>query len=99
MYCCAGTRRLRNPPCRRPDSRSKRMANKMTFLLAPVAAAVLAACAVGPNYHAPETRTAERFDGIETTYSTDAQKSEPAIAGFWRTFADPTLERLVDEAL
>src|SRR4051812_21052883 len=75
------------------------MADKMKFLLAPIAAAVLSACAVGPNYHAPETRAAEKFDGIEATYSTDAQQSGQAIGGFWRTFADPTLDRLVDEAL
>ena len=75
------------------------MANKLKFLLAPVAAAVLSACAVGPNYHAPETKPAEKFDGIEAPYSIDAQKSEQAVGGFWRTFADPELERLVDEAL
>ena len=38
---------------------------KFRFLLAPVAAAVLAACAVGPNYHAPETKAAEKFDSVE----------------------------------
>ena len=27
---------------------------KLKFMLAPIVAAVLAACAVGPNYHAPE---------------------------------------------
>src|SRR3954453_8045732 len=75
------------------------MADKMKFLLAPIAAAVLSACAVGPNYHAPETRAAEKFDGIEATYSTDARQSGQAIGGFWRPFADPTLDRLVDEAL
>ena len=75
------------------------MANKLKFLLAPVAAAVLSACAVGPNYHAPETKPAEKFDGIEAPYSIDAQKSEQAVGGFWRTFADPELEQLVDEAL
>jgi len=36
------------------------------FMLAPLAAAVLSACAVGPNYHAPETPSAEKFDGIES---------------------------------
>ena len=43
---------------------------KFKFLLAPIAAAVLAACAVGPNYHAPETQAAEKFDNVEATYST-----------------------------
>ena len=44
---------------------------KTRFLLAPLAAAVLAACAVGPNYHAPETKAAEKFDSLESTYSAD----------------------------
>jgi outer membrane protein, multidrug efflux system len=67
---------------------------KLRFLLAPLAAAVLAACAVGPNYHAPETKAAEKFDSLETTYST-----EQAVAHFWRTFADAELDKLVAEAL
>jgi multidrug efflux system outer membrane protein len=63
-------------------------------LLAPIAAAVLAACAVGPNYHAPETKAAEKFDGLEATYS-----AQPGSANFWQAFADATLDRLVNEAL
>ena len=56
------------------------MSDKMKFLLAPLAAAVLAACAVGPNYHAPETRAAEKFDGAEATYSTDPAASEKTLS-------------------
>jgi len=67
---------------------------KFKFMLAPIAAAVLSACAVGPNYHAPETKSADKFDGIEATYSTNE-----ATADFWQTFDDQTLDRLVDEAL
>ena len=61
------------------------------FLLAPIAAAVLAACAVGPNYHAPETKAAEKFDGIEPTYSTEPLSSEGGTAAFWQSFADSEL--------
>ena len=69
---------------------------KTRFLLAPIAAAVplLAACAVGPNYHAPETKAAEKFDNLEATYST-----EQGVAQFWQTFADAELDKLVNEAL
>ena len=70
------------------------MLKQMKFLLAPVAAAVLTACAVGPNYHAPETKAADKFDGIEATYST-----QEAVAKFWQNFDDQTLDRLVDQAL
>jgi multidrug efflux system outer membrane protein len=67
---------------------------KTRFLLAPIAAAVLSACAVGPNYHEPETKAAEKFDNLETTYSADQGKGE-----FWQTFADTELDKLVNEAL
>jgi multidrug efflux system outer membrane protein len=63
------------------------------FMLAPLAAAVLSACAVGPNYHAPETKAADKFDGVEATYST-----QEGVANFWDNFDDTTLRRLVDEA-
>jgi multidrug efflux system outer membrane protein len=64
------------------------------LLLAPFTAAMLVACAVGPNYHAPETKAAEKFDHIEATYST-----EQGTAQFWHTFADPELDKLVTDAL
>jgi outer membrane protein, multidrug efflux system len=71
------------------------MRKPLQFLLAPLASAILAACAVGPNYQAPETPAAQKFDGLEaTTYSTDTTPTE-----FWRGFEDPVLERLVEEAL
>jgi len=69
--------------------------SKVRFLLAPVAAAVLAACAVGPNYHQPDTKVADKFDGAEAT----AFSVEPNKADFWQTFDDATLTRLVDESL
>jgi len=64
------------------------------FLLAPLAAAVLAACAVGPNYQPPETKAAEKFDQLEATYSADQGNAQ-----FWQTFADSELDKLVNEAL
>jgi multidrug efflux system outer membrane protein len=59
-----------------------------------MAAAMLSACAVGPNYHAPDTKPAEKFDSLEATYST-----EQGVAQFWQTFADSELDKLVNEAL
>jgi multidrug efflux system outer membrane protein len=67
---------------------------KFQFLLAPLAAAVLAACAVGPNYHAPETKAAEKFDNMEPNFSTGQ-----GTAAFWHNFADPELDKLVTDAL
>ena len=67
---------------------------KFKFLLAPIAAAVLAACAVGPDYHAPETKAAEKFDNMEPNYSTGQ-----GTAAFWHTFSDSELDKLVTDAL
>src|SRR5688572_22142627 len=68
---------------------------KFKFLLAPLAAAVLAACAVGPDYEAPETKVAEAFGSAQgATYT-----SEQGVARFWETFNDPTLDQLIKLSL
>jgi multidrug efflux system outer membrane protein len=65
-----------------------------------VAATLLAACAVGPNYHAPETKVADRFDNAETTtYSTDGTAADSGVAAFWTGFHDAGLDKLVKDAL
>ena len=69
--------------------------SKVRFLLAPIAAAVLAACAVGPDYHQPDTKVADKFEGAEPTSFSNA----PNVADFWQTFDDATLTRLVNESL
>jgi multidrug efflux system outer membrane protein len=66
---------------------------KFTYLLAPLAASILAACAVGPNYHEPESQVAGKFDNVTATYSTGQ-----AVGKFWQSFDDATLAKLVDEA-
>src|SRR5262245_36407602 len=63
------------------------------FILTPLAAAILSACAVGPDYKAPETKTAPAFDGNGTPYS-----AEQGVSTFWKTFDDAQLNQLVDEA-
>ena len=68
---------------------------KVRFLLAPIAAAVLSACAVGPNYHRPETKVAQQFAGTENPGFT----TETSVADFWQKFDDATLNRLVNESL
>ncbi len=55
---------------------------------------ILGACAVGPNYHAPQTKTAGQFDNLAPTYS-----NEGNVAAFWQNFHDATLEKLVADAL
>ncbi|MEO8065167.1 MAG: efflux transporter outer membrane subunit [Pseudomonadota bacterium] len=68
---------------------------KARLWLAPIAAAVMAACAVGPDYHRPEAKVAASFAGAETPAFTN----EAGAAEFWQTFDDATLTRLVNESL
>ncbi|HVW70430.1 MAG TPA: efflux transporter outer membrane subunit [Steroidobacteraceae bacterium] len=61
-----------------------------------VSAAVLAGCAVGPNYKKPDTPVTRQFAGAEVnTYST----AEQAQTQFWTQFGDDTLNQLVSDAL
>jgi outer membrane protein, multidrug efflux system len=60
-----------------------------------LAAAILAGCAVGPNYHRPATPVDGQF----------ANAGEPGLAAgetvdqYWTGFADPLLNSLVEDAL
>jgi len=59
-------------------------------------AAVLAGCAVGPNYKRPDTPVAQQFAGAETSaYSTG---QDPQVE-FWKQFEDETLNQLVSDSL
>lgn len=67
----------------------------MTRLLVLGLTALLAACAVGPNYRQPETKLAPQFAGAQAgPYSGDE-----AQAAFWTQFHDDTLNRLVADSL
>jgi multidrug efflux system outer membrane protein len=57
--------------------------------------ALLAGCAVGPNYHKPETKVAPTYTSAEPAVYT----SEQAQAQFWKQFNDDTLNKLVDDSL
>src|SRR5215469_17979466 len=58
-------------------------------------AALLGGCAVGPNYVKPDTPVPAGFRSAEpAVYS-----PEEVQAQFWKQFADPTLDQLVDDAL
>lgn len=67
------------------------------FLATAVAVLLLAGCTVGPDYVKPALPAAERFTGgVHDTRHSAAPVSE---LEFWRSFGDPALERLVEEAL
>jgi NodT family efflux transporter outer membrane factor (OMF) lipoprotein len=63
--------------------------------------AILAGCAVGPNYHTPKTKLAPAFGELaasNSVFSSRATTNSPAIT-WWRSFNDPELDHLIDEAL
>jgi len=55
----------------------------------------LAACAVGPDYRAPQELQASVAAAQDTRY----YRAEPFDAVWWQQFDDPTLNRLVNESL
>jgi len=68
---------------------------KIQFGVALFSAAVLAACAVGPDYRRPPTEVGPTFAAAQgASYS-----AQEAQAAFWRQFDDDTLNTLVVQAL
>lgn len=70
--------------------------NPKTVLTSMITVALVAGCAVGPNYHAPETKApvqwSESLAGGETN-------SGIAAVEWWKTFGDPELDSLIDRAV
>ena len=67
-------------------------------LTAAFASVLLAACTVGPDYVRPNLPAVDQFsNGVSPQVAGEAA---PAVdMEFWRSFGDPVLEQLVDEAL
>jgi NodT family efflux transporter outer membrane factor (OMF) lipoprotein len=65
--------------------------------LVPAAAALLAACTVGPDYRAPEPRMPDAFGEIAAEQAKAAAAGP--VAAWWTTFHDPMLDSLVARAV
>src|SRR5437762_917416 len=72
---------------------------KWTGILAS-ATVLVAGCAVGPNYKTPQTAVPATFSGAATTQPATQSTTAPTapVDAWWRTFNDPTLDRLIDQA-
>ncbi|TPE47495.1 efflux transporter outer membrane subunit [Amaricoccus solimangrovi] len=77
------------------------MTSKLSLLKRPPAglalvpvACLLAACAVGPDYHAPSISLSSRF-----AESGAASDGDVALERWWTGFGDPTLNALADQGL
>src|SRR4051812_26790689 len=74
--------------------------HRIAVLLA--ASAAFAGCTVGPNYKEPEAPVQSNFSTATTQPAAAATQPSVAVdpAGpWWTSFNDPTLNRLVDEAV
>src|SRR2546423_485798 len=76
--------------------RSPRMSPAMHKVLGgAVAAATLAACAVGPNYHRPATTLDAHF----VNANQPGVAEDAAVERYWTRFSDPVLDSLIDDAI
>ncbi len=68
-----------------------------------VAAAALAGCAVGPDYHTPSVRVPGHFDAIARAPGGEPGSQGAAarvdLTSWWRALGDPQLDSLVDRAV
>src|SRR6201996_2644452 len=71
----------------------------LSRLSAIVAAAVLAGCAVGPNYQAPDVAPPFAYHGATALAARDGEAPAPALAEWWRGFDDPELARVVERTM
>lgn len=70
------------------------------FAIAGAVAATLAACAVGPDYHAPAATAPAGFSAVQDgPFSAEAPVIAQESGAFWQRFGDSTLDQLVDDAL
>jgi multidrug efflux system outer membrane protein len=90
----------------RPSDKSGPIRRKLRHLgcggTAAIMAAMLAGCAVGPDYHPPETKVPTTWDGQNVVTPAQASKTTTNSANlveWWNAFNDPTLSSLVEMAV
>lgn len=68
-------------------------------ILSAASALALAACAVGPDYKAPQSASAPAATGAFVSANSPAVSLAPVAADWWRLYDDPVLDGLVADAL
>lgn len=74
-----------------------KFSSRLRWAIAPLLAAILSACAVGPDYVRPQTPADDAY--LRQDPAAQNLPVPAADAAFWRSMGDPLLERLVDQAL
>ncbi|CAG2150881.1 putative efflux pump outer membrane protein TtgC [Cupriavidus yeoncheonensis] len=70
-----------------------------SFALAGLVAASLAACAVGPDYHTPDSPMPDHFVHAAAVEALNASREPVALDTWWNGFKDPALTKIVQRAL
>jgi len=70
-----------------------------TLAAAALAALGLAACAVGPDYHTPDSPMPGQYQHAADVASINAAREPVALDTWWSGFQDPVLTKIVERAL
>jgi NodT family efflux transporter outer membrane factor (OMF) lipoprotein len=74
--------------------------DRFPLCFAPLAAAaILAGCAVGPDYQRPELPAAPAYQGSAALAARPGENVAPALDAWWRGFDDPELARIVERTI
>jgi NodT family efflux transporter outer membrane factor (OMF) lipoprotein len=84
--------------------------NPLRYLTVAALVAMLGACAVGPDYHAPRLTVPDAFDAAPALAPEPTKNASSGVAGkgsgaavdvasWWRAFGDPELDSLVERAI
>lgn len=68
-------------------------------MLGAASALALAACAVGPDYKAPQSASSQAAAGPFVSANSPSVSLDPVAADWWRLYDDPVLDTLVTDAL
>jgi outer membrane protein, multidrug efflux system len=77
----------------------QRMKKPTPFMAAMMISALVAGCAVGPNYHQPDVQTPTAYRDLRENPEVRAQAASYADLAWWQVFQDPQLQELIGTAL
>ena len=81
-------------------SKVRQPMKKLTpFMAAMMISALVAGCAVGPNYHRPDVQIPTAYRDLRENPEVQAQAASYADLAWWQVFQDPQLQELIGTAL
>ena len=81
-------------------SKVRQPMKKLTpFMAAMMISALVAGCAVGPNYHRPDVPTPTAYRDLRENPEVQTQAASYADLSWWQVFQDPQLQELIGTAL